>query len=621
MNFVFLLGIIAFLQVVFLPGWLILHAFKIEETIPKKLLYSFGLSLMANYTVIFPLVSLHLYTQFTVACIIVAEIILFSYLYRDTLLNVKNISLHELFEHVLKYSRQKITSLCLWWKEETKDNYRSYFFSFAFFFSICSFVYIGYLFMTNLGTIFSLSDPAYSWNPWAVQWSQNTFPTNTWEYPQLVTTNWSLFYVIIGKPIQFFAKAIMPLFFLGILSTLFIFSIRKKSLAFLLAVPATVLFMRLMNGSAIMATEGYVDSALTFFTAVSLFSLLSIEKNDSVKKTYQHLLIGALFAFGAAMTKQGGIFILAIYPILSWLIAIKDNLILRKKLWRYTLIYLSGIFILVAPYYVHAELAISSGKDVSVIPSILQQLYGGGENPAHRAFSVLTDLTRKTYGLFLLFLLLVPLAWRDKKYKLIISFVLLPYLLIWLFFVAYDTRNLSLIMPLLSISACLGIEYTFFKKREIFEGLIKTIRISHIVIFGIICLIAASPLISKKILNAEISAERRVYDDEVSLALSNYFENPENSGVLYTADLLPYLLAATKNRLWSKNGEYREGIDFNIFINSPENKEVSYIFIPRTYDKETRDYIQKKIDAGEYSMIFNIRGNLLIKANHPSKTL
>ena len=73
-HLIFVLGIIAFLQVTFIPGFLILHLLHVNETRIMKLIYGFAISLMANYVIIFPLVALHLYVSETLFLLIIIEL-------------------------------------------------------------------------------------------------------------------------------------------------------------------------------------------------------------------------------------------------------------------------------------------------------------------------------------------------------------------------------------------------------------------------------------------------------------------------------------------------------------------------------------------------------------------
>src|ERR1019366_759172 len=49
-----------------------------------------------------------------------------------------------------------------------------------------------------------------SWNRWAAEWAGGSLPVQTWEYPQLLPTLWSMIYLIVGTTeLQVFPKAMM----------------------------------------------------------------------------------------------------------------------------------------------------------------------------------------------------------------------------------------------------------------------------------------------------------------------------------------------------------------------------------------------------------------------------
>lgn len=53
--------------------------------------------------------------------------------------------------------------------------------------------------------IFQGSDVSVSWNAWALIWSQGSFPTASYGYPQLVPSIWAVTYIFTGSTEQYFA--------------------------------------------------------------------------------------------------------------------------------------------------------------------------------------------------------------------------------------------------------------------------------------------------------------------------------------------------------------------------------------------------------------------------------
>ncbi len=76
-----LLGLLAVIQTIFLPGFLILHLFKIKtQSIIQKSIYIFALSLFANYALVTILVLSRIYIREVMLCIIIIEIIVLTVL-------------------------------------------------------------------------------------------------------------------------------------------------------------------------------------------------------------------------------------------------------------------------------------------------------------------------------------------------------------------------------------------------------------------------------------------------------------------------------------------------------------------------------------------------------------
>jgi hypothetical protein len=616
MNFIFPLGIFAFFQVTFIPGFLILRALRIDETMPKRLILSFGLSLMANYSIIFVLTAFHLYTLPVFAFLVALEMIGLAYSYRKEIGKPWNRPVVSILQEGIAKADRNIIRFAEWFKKSAAEKYTGVFFVVAFAIVFCSFAYALYLFMENLGTIFTRNDAVLSWNRWAIEWSKNSFPLYTWEYPQLLPANWSLFYVFVGSPLGFFAKSIMPLFFLGIISSLSILGFRNKALGFWFSIPFTILLMRIMNGYEIMATDGYADTALAFFALIPFLNLLEINENTATKKTKQLIFLGSLFAIGSAMVKQGGLFIVAMYPILAWFMVLRYNAELRKKALLYFFSYAGLVLFFVGPFYIYKELAIAAQTDTSVLPDIAFRLYSNGWNPISQLFVSLYSISKRSYGVFFLCLLLIPSAWKIKKIRPIIVGVLIPYYFIWLFFVSYDTRNLTLAMPLFGIAAGLGLEGLIERHKKLFEKVFSRLNVLSAILILFTAILFVSPFVSKKIVEYDSEQMRELHDKETSLALSNYFETNPDGGKIYTNFPFLYFLPATKDRLYSPFGNDYHRDDYENYFKEIKNPVIGYLFVADYSNASIKKDIETKISSGKYVPVFGIHGHELVKINN-----
>lgn len=582
-------GVAAFLQVCFLPGFIATRLLKFSDTIVERLVIGFGISLMVNYWIIFILAALHIYTVWSLIVLLVIEVAVI-FATRNKKVDRQKLDLSwlrtELFikeKNWLKILIAAVTSL--------------------------TFLYLLYLFIDNIGTIFKLSDAVNSWNRWAVEWSTNMLPSQTWEYPQLVPANWSVFYVYFGQSIEYFAKMIMPLFPIGIALTLFFTGLKKKSWAYIAAVPAVILIMRLMVGSELMATEGYVDTAVAFFATISLLAPLWGPNK-------KNLLIGALFAIGTLMTKQAGLLLIIIYPLFAWFYIFKENPEFRAKIWKYIGIYIALIIILAGPFFIYKKISIATHQDISVVPTITELIYGGGKNPIAVAAHALYFLIGKTHGLILIYLAFLFVALRERKYRAY-ALIALVFTIIWSFFNSYDTRNLTLSLPFWALATGFGLEYLFLREGHGVRLKFTKSMLAGLCIIIFIGLVVASPWVKRKVVENYTADKRVMYDTELSILLNNYFDSAPKDGKILTNLNAFYFFPEYKDRIYSiYNGYPNTKSDFDHYEIDSINPKVSYILAAPYSDKKVFEDIESKIKSDRFTLIFRNNGYILVKTNN-----
>lgn len=609
------LGVLAFLQVAFLPGFLIHRTLRIPGSFAEKTLGIFALSLMANYLAVFALTAVGIYILPVVLTLVAGELAAAVFLCRHSLGSWLMRPLEKLFSDAGVTVRKGIGDTAAWFEEEMSCPERRAVVAFIFILAAATFLYVAYVFVSNIGTIFNLWDPIVSWNRWAVEWSRNALPFNTWEYPQLIPANWSVFYVILGTPIQYFAKAIQPLFLLGIVVAFSVVALQRKSIGYLAAVPVTVFLMRILNGVGIMATEGYVDTAVAFFGLLSILSLLDVFPSEDRALMRRRVLMGALFACGAAMTKQAGLYVALIYPLLAYFMVVKDHE-RGKQLIRYIALYAGLLVLLVGPFYAYKEFSFASHSDISVMPSILYQVYGSGISPLAQMVAGFASLFSKSYGLVLIYAIFGVFAWRDRRLRQVTAFVIIPFTFIWSFVFSYDTRNLSLAMPFVGLAAGIGLEQALRSRiGERLGARLSSLKLIWVAAAILATIIAVSPIISAKMLSGHFSDQREMYDQELSLILCNYFEHhPE--GMIYTDFPILYFLSATENRIYSPYGGYStEHNDFDAFFSHATDTPVAYIFAADYTAPDVKIYIAQQVASGGWSEVFRYHDSVLVKTD------
>ena len=83
---IFLLGVLALIQILFLPGSILLKFFKIDKGMIQTLVFTFGLSLIFNFLWVFGLTAFRINYPVAHYLLIAIEIVLFLWLYRGPLL-------------------------------------------------------------------------------------------------------------------------------------------------------------------------------------------------------------------------------------------------------------------------------------------------------------------------------------------------------------------------------------------------------------------------------------------------------------------------------------------------------------------------------------------------------
>ena len=208
----FFWGIIAVLQVLFIPGLILIKLLDFKNRFVARLVAVVSSSLVINYCLIFLLTALHIYVRTVLIGIVVCEIGVVAWLYKDDLNKSIETGLKQFFESFRKKIGEWKTIL-----EPEKGTpqilylTRIVYLCFSLVLAYVSIKWIIKLFVWNIGSVFDSYDTLKSWSKWAINWSNNMFPISTNRYSQLLPINWSILFTLVGdSSIQFFAKAIMP---------------------------------------------------------------------------------------------------------------------------------------------------------------------------------------------------------------------------------------------------------------------------------------------------------------------------------------------------------------------------------------------------------------------------
>ncbi|MDO8954835.1 MAG: hypothetical protein Q7V63_08300 [Gammaproteobacteria bacterium] len=438
-----LLGFIAILQLGFIPGYIIMRAFRLKLPILRSMLVSFFLSFLANYIVVFSLTLLHGYTPTVVWGLIAIEALVLLWLFWPS--------------HSGWDAWQQQASLCQgFWQSLNRGASVDRFIRLGLFFAamFILLIFLG-IFINQLGQVFNAWDPVMSYNVWALEWAAGHIPQDTWHYPQLIPANWSLTYVITapassGLSLQFFAKALMPLFPLMLLLALLDLAIETRRTGYLLGIIFTAF---LLSRFAESFGQGWVDVPMASFALLSMTLLFLAGTSD---KPYRYIALSSLMCAGSAVTKQAGLYIVLWYPVLCYILALRPHANRGFAKHLSPLIF-SWAFILIIslPWYLYIQYQIDHGLASSEIGFVTQNIfqvlgYGWG--------------LRISFGVFqagLVFWLLLAVAcvyMRSQSSWRILIALIVPYTIIWIAFYSYATRNFVLVAPMLGLIAGLSCE-------------------------------------------------------------------------------------------------------------------------------------------------------------------
>ena len=240
-TIMFILGMLSVFQITFLPGMLIYKAFKIQKEIINSLVFTFGLSLIANYCGVFLLTALGLYTLTVVYIVFIIEIALVLWLYRETLLSsLGNLGITVVKRITSYFSNFEIKNPKNNQKQAVVNLLMGGIFVFFIIMAFSSLWWILKFWWNNLGSVFTMWDPVVQWNQWTTAWFQNKIPLGTHLYPQLMPMNFSIPYIFLGSSqLQLFTTGFMPLFSIYILLIMLDLGLRYRRIGYFIGLVIT----------------------------------------------------------------------------------------------------------------------------------------------------------------------------------------------------------------------------------------------------------------------------------------------------------------------------------------------------------------------------------------------
>jgi hypothetical protein len=596
----FFLGILAFLQITCLPGILLIKAFKIKGGFIQLVVSAFGISLMANYIIVLTLTALGIYLQPVLLVLLVLECGYLAWLFKDELLTPLEQGIPAAWSGLVGH----INHLLPGQRQEEQAAYTVLLRAFTAgmgLWALSVLIWGIRVFIGNLGTVFSAWDAVVSWNRWATIWAQNQFPTGTWHYPQLLPANLSVTYVFMNNnQIQLFAKAMVPLFMLAILLILFDLGLSWKNAGTFIAVVLAQLIYKKFVGDYL--AEGYADIPVSFFALLSVYTLLKAKQPLApASELHQAVFLGAIFAAGSAVTKQAGLYLLGLYPLLAYFILLKDppQMDKRQKI-RLLLISMAAALILTAPWYIYKQIGIWQAKDASEVAYLTETVYHGQtilERFSHAAQSL------GKYALLLAFLI-PALFLLDSALRWVVLLVVLPFAAIWMIYFSYDTRNLALIFPLWALAAGMALG----RLVELSLGLASRLNVLRLRAYWVGLLVLAGLLVlpaifsTNRLQQIQVNQQKQIFNSGLNAKLYDYISQVKPGIKILTNYPIAFLPGLENNQV---NYWYTDFASFDQLRSQPD---INYLLIPDNADPAILADVEKNLNSGNYRLIFKDKG-------------
>lgn len=480
--------------------------------------------------------------------------------------------------------------------------------------ALASIAYLASVVPDSFGSVFQRWDAVLSWNRWANDWADGVLPVLTAHYPQLLPLDWSIFYVLQGEFLQFLPHGMMALFPLGITIGLLDLGLRERRDEPLVAIPIVTLL--LARGFGPWLGAGLADVPVAFFALFALSPLLSGPFGEDPSRDRARLAASVLGAVGAALTKQPGLYIAGLLPILVWL-----RLAGREPRARLLAACGAGAATLlaVAPWYGWVQWRVMQGLEPTEMARLDSVIFAQGF--VARAVASLREWEQVVPPPLLYPIgLLVLASLARPAIRPVTLLVSLPFPIVWSYFASYDRRNVALALPFLALSAGYGAVWLgAWAVRPVparFHG-----RLSAAVFFGLAIVTLSSlvdPTRVRSLHDAELvevgrpALNRRILD----------FEKEEGfEGRVLTNYLRGRQLPALRSRFFVNRGAtYRtfwpfrgSSEAFARLVGDPANDIRFILVMPPIVSKDVARYVRQRVLAGDYEVAFRIPEGFLLR--------
>lgn len=553
-----LLGLLSIVQVLFLPGFLLLYRMQDIQRV-DKLLLAVPLSACLNFFLVYALVLLHAYTHTTILAIFSLELAALAFFKWKDLKGPNTSPLPTQNEFKFKF-----------------DFTGSLFLLFVLIYS-CQFI-------NHMGAVFTQSDAVINWNPWGVSWFEGHIPQKLAWYPQLLPTLYSLTYQFIAESrVEIFAKLAVscyPLIALALFARIAALLPAERYKILWSAMICFLLVRRLWGGES--TINGYADFPLTFFALALLyvFILKAVEAPSPARTNGSTNLAIVLVcvAIGTSLVKQSGVYLGMLVPFV-WLFFFRNGA-QAKAHFRQSLFIGLAIAVASATWYLYQYWRISSGQEYSNLSELANLLNLTWYESIAFGFSILNHkLSWLWVALFLASLL-------HRKVRYLSLFVVLPFMLLWGAFVPYDFRNLAPVFPMFA----LALVYGWSELASRIENVVTTRfdrskfrRLATLVLLVGLAFALSNHSLDKELIKLSDTGKSQIGDPEINNRLVAFFEfNPENALVATPygeISKIPHLSSRYAPLSCSMYGDNKEAAKLETLTRELSDPSIRYLLL------------------------------------------
>ena len=423
--------IIVYLQLCFLPGFLISYYLRINSNFINLFLISFTSSFVINNLIIFSLTLLNIYNLIVLTLIFFIELFLIFLRWRSIKFYLLNslILLKDQLQILFKESNVILKNI-----------------------SVLFLIYILFLLITilydkeqKLVQIFFHGDAIEWYLKWSREYYNNTIPRTAFLRPQMWSSNISIFFLVLNTTqIEMFGKIIFNLIPLFMLFAITSIAISKNNIVYFISGCLGIIFSLKMTFGQ--ATSGYMEIPLSFSFLVVMVFFYEIRKSK-FKNLQKNFVILSVFLFMFQTKELGWIGLI----LLLYLFYEKE---FNFNLKNFILLFLIGLIIFM-PFYIYQIIQhnILVDNDVFKLLFFDKEFHiAAGHDLNFLDLKGRIILATQKFPIYILLATLLCLI-NKKKDKIFILFTNFTFIYICLWFLIFsnETRYLFPIIPIVCL--------------------------------------------------------------------------------------------------------------------------------------------------------------------------